>query len=151
MATMADYAQMFGQIMSRKYDMGTQVATAVQQGAQNFRCVRVTDGTDTAAYNTVPGSNASFTALYTGVLGNSITVTLGVGSKPGTWLLSVLAPGLQPELYDGLTGNGAVFWSGLATAVNSGMGPPARTIPVHCCHFRRCTTASPAPFSVGLG
>src|ERR1700730_10866086 len=43
-ATMADYAQLFGPIMPNKHDMGTQVATAVQQGAQNFRCVRVTDG-----------------------------------------------------------------------------------------------------------
>ena len=58
--------QMFGQIIPRKYDMGTQVATAVEQGAKNFRCVRVTDGTDTAAHGTVPGSNANFTALYTG-------------------------------------------------------------------------------------
>src|SRR5579875_1402336 len=44
--TMADYAQAFGPMVARKYDMGTQVATAVQQGAQNFRCVRVSDGTD---------------------------------------------------------------------------------------------------------
>jgi hypothetical protein len=49
-ATMADYARQFGSIVPRKFDMGTQVATAVHQGAQNFRCVRVTDGTDTAAY-----------------------------------------------------------------------------------------------------
>src|ERR1700761_3703370 len=33
--TMADYAQQFGSIVPRAYDMGTQVATAVQQGAQN--------------------------------------------------------------------------------------------------------------------
>ena len=57
--TMADYAQQFGSIIPRKHDMGTQVATAVQQGAQNFRCIRVTDATDTAAYTVVPGSNAS--------------------------------------------------------------------------------------------
>ena len=68
-ATMADYAQQFGSIVPRKYDMGTQVATAVQQGAQNFRCVRVTDGTDAAASTAVPGTNASFTAIYTGSLG----------------------------------------------------------------------------------
>ncbi len=48
-ATMADYARNFGPLLARKYDMGTHVATAVQQGAANFRCVRVTDGTDTAA------------------------------------------------------------------------------------------------------
>ena len=55
-ATMADYAQAFGPIIAQKYDMGTQVATAVQQGAQNFRCVRVTDGTDTAATTSVTGT-----------------------------------------------------------------------------------------------
>lgn len=48
-ARMTDYAANFGQLQARKYDMGTGVALAVQQGAQNFRCVRVTDGTDTAA------------------------------------------------------------------------------------------------------
>ena len=46
---MAMYAQTFGAIQNRTYDMGTAVAVAVQQGANNFRCVRVTDGTDTAA------------------------------------------------------------------------------------------------------
>ncbi len=56
-ATMADYAQSFGPIIARKYDMGTHVATAVQQGAQNFRCVRATDGTDTAAQITIPRYN----------------------------------------------------------------------------------------------
>src|SRR6202161_908848 len=86
--TMADYAQQFGSIIPRKYDMGTQVATAVQQGAQNFRCVRVTDTTDTAAYTVIPGSNASFTALYTGSLGNNIALTLGTGSQPNSWKLS---------------------------------------------------------------
>src|SRR5208337_1994571 len=54
-ATMTDYASNFGPLVARKYDMGTQVATAVQQGASNFRCVRVTDGTDTAATLTLPG------------------------------------------------------------------------------------------------
>ena len=44
-ATMADYARSFGPIQSRKYDMGTQVATAVQQGAQNVP-VRPGDGRD---------------------------------------------------------------------------------------------------------
>ncbi len=148
-ATMADYARMFGPIMPRKYDMGTQVATAVQQGAQNFRCVSVTDGTDSAASNVVPGSNASFTAMYTGSLGNNITVTLSGGSKANTWLLSTL-PGLQPELYDGLVGNGAAFWSGLAAAVNSGMGPQRGPFQIIIASSEG-TTASPAAFSIILG
>ena len=73
-ATMTDYASSFGPLVARTFDMGTQVATAVQQGAQNFRCVRVTDGTDTAAALTLPGTSFTFTALYTGSLGNNIVV-----------------------------------------------------------------------------
>ncbi len=142
--TMADYAQQFGSIIPRTYDMGTQVATAVQQGAQNFRCVRVTDGTDTAAYTVVPGSNASITAIYTGSLGNNISLTLGVGSQPNAWKLSVLLPGFAPEVYDGLVGNGAAFWIGLANAVNTGMGSqrgPSQLVIAS----DGGTTASPAP------
>jgi uncharacterized protein len=64
--SMSDYATSFGAVMPRKYDMGTQVATAVQQGASNFRCVRVTDGTDTAAALTVLGAGGDYLhgALY---------------------------------------------------------------------------------------
>jgi uncharacterized protein len=148
--TMADYARQFGSIVPRKYDMGTQVATAVQQGAQNFRCVRVTDGTDAAAYTVVPGSNASFTARYTGSLGNSISLKLGTGSKPNSWKLSVLLPGFDPEVFDGVTGNGQEFWTGLATAVNSGLGPQ-RGPSMLVIASAGGTTASPAPFSLALG
>jgi uncharacterized protein len=149
-ATMADYARLFGPIIPRKYDMGTQIAVAVQQGAQNFRCVRVTDGTDTAAHQVVPGSNASFTALYSGTLGNNITISLSVGSKSSTWLLSIAVPGLQPEIYDGLKGNGAAFWVGLAAAVNSGIGPQ-RGPSQYVVATAGGTTASPAIFSINLG
>lgn len=149
-STMGDYAQQFGAIIPRKYDMGTQIATAVQQGAQNFRCVRVTDGTDTAAFVVVPGSNASFSALYTGSLGNQITLTLGTGSQPNSWKLSVLLPGFEPEVYDGLTGDGAAFWTGLATAVNSGQGPQ-RGCSQLVVATAGGTTASPAAFSLSLG
>jgi uncharacterized protein len=148
--TMADYAQQFGSIIPRKYDMGTQVATAVQQGAQNFRCVRATDGTDTAAQALVPGSNASFTAMYTGSLGNNITITLGAGSQPNSWKLSVLLPGFEPEVFDGLVGDGAPFWTNLTAAVNAGLGPqrgPSQLIVASS----GGTTASPAPLSIALG
>lgn len=148
--TMADYAQQFGSIIQRRYDMGTQVATAVQQGAQTFRCVRVTDGTDAAASAVVPGSNASFTAMYTGSLGNDITLTLGAGSRPNTWALAVLLPGFEPEVYDGLVGNGAAFWTGLAAAVNAGLGPQ-RGPSLLIIASAGGTTASPAPFSLVLG
>jgi phage tail sheath protein FI len=148
--TMGDYAQQFGSIVPRTYDMGTQVAAAVQQGAQNFRCVRVTDGTDAAASSVVPGSNASFAAIYTGSLGNNITLTLGAGTQPSSWKLSVLLSGFEPEVYDGLLGNGSAFWTGLAAAVNSGMGPQ-RGPSLLVIASSGGTTASPAPFSLALG
>jgi phage tail sheath protein FI len=122
-ATMADYATAFGPLVARKYDMGTHVATAVQQGAQNFRCVRVTDGTDTAAKLTLPNTAFTFTALYTGSLGNALSVMLGAGSQAGTWRLSVSLPGLVPETFDNIAGSGVTFWQNLAAAVNTGQGP----------------------------
>src|SRR5262249_15189670 len=109
-ATMADYARSFGPVAARKYDMGTHVATAVQQGAGNFRCVRATDGTDTAAAFAVPLTSFTFTALYTGSLGNQIAISLGSGSKAGTWRLTATLPGLVPEVFDNIGGSGAQFW-----------------------------------------
>ncbi len=120
---MADYAVAFGPVMARTYDMGTQVATAVQQGAQNFRCVRVTDGTDSAASLALPSIGFTFTAAYTGSLGNQISVALSSGSKANTWRLTVALPGLVPEVYDNIAGSGAAFWQALASAVNAGQGP----------------------------
>lgn len=149
-STMADYARSFGPIVARKYDMGTQVATAVQQGAQNFRCVRITDGTDTAAQAAVPGTTVLCTALHTGTVGNDIVVSLQPSSKPDTWRLTVSLRGLQPEIFDGLSGTGEPFWSDLATAVNTGQGPqrPASQLIVVT---PGGNITAPAAFSVTLG
>ena len=149
-ATMADYAQGFGPLLARKYDMGTQVATAVQQGAQDFRCVRVTDGTDAAAQAMVPGTAFTFTALYTGSLGNQIVLALSTGSKPATWRLTASLPGLQPEVYDNVGGAGTEFWSALAAAVNTGLGPqrgPSQLVVANAA----ATALTPTGFALGLG
>jgi len=119
---MAMYAQTFGPVMPRKYDMGTPVAAAVQQGAQNFRCVRVTDGTDLAASVTLLTNCLTLTALYTGSLGNTLTVTLATGSKVGTFKVIVTAVGLPVEVYDNLVGTGAALWIAMANAINTGVG-----------------------------
>lgn len=149
-ATMADYAQSFGPIVARKYDMGTQIATAIQQGAQNFRCVRCTDGTDTAAQVVVPGTTVTFTALYTGSLGNQVVITLQQGAVPNTWQLVVALAGLQPEVYSNITGNGPGFWTNLVTAVNEGQGlqrGPSLLITANA----GGATVAPAAFSIMLG
>ncbi len=148
-ATMADYAAGFGPVMARKYDMGTQVACAVQQGASSFRCVRVTDGTDTAAAQQVPGTGATFTALYTGSLGNQISVVLGNGSRAGSWRLTVALPGLAPEVFDNLQGTGAAFWQALAAAVNQGQGPqrgPSQIVTLNV----GTTATAPSTFGIGF-
>ena len=118
---MSDYAASFGAVMPRKYDMGTQVATGVQQGAANFRCVRVSDGTDSAASLAVL-NGATFTAIYTGSLGNRLAVTLSAGSAANSWRLTISLPGISPEVFDNISGTGAVFWENLVNAVNGGNG-----------------------------
>ena len=117
--SMSDYATGFGPVMPRKYDLGTQVATAVQQGAGNFRCVRVTDGTDSAASITVLGG-ITLTALYTGSLGTQLTLTFSAGSAASTWRAAIALPGQSPEVYDNLSATGPAFWANLASAINTG-------------------------------
>jgi len=108
-STPANYAQTFGPVMNRKFDMGTAVGIAAMQGASNFRCVRVTDGTDVAATIEVLSTCIAFTSLYTGSLGNGIVCTFSGGSKVGTTRLVVTMPGMQPEVYDNLSGTGNAF------------------------------------------
>jgi uncharacterized protein len=125
---MAQYASNFGPVVARKYDMGTQVATAVQQGAQNFRCVRVSDGTDTAASTALLNNAGTYpvllTARYSGSAGNTISVSLSQGSQNLTWKLTITMAGLTPEVFDNITvPSYAQFWANLITAVNSGTGP----------------------------
>ena len=126
--TMADCARNFGPVLARKYDLGTQVATGVQQGAQAFRCVRVTDGTDSAANYALGFTAGSYTALlsarYSGSLGNQIGVALGAGAQVGTWRLTLSLPGQTPEVFDNIAApTPATFWANLASAVNLGNGP----------------------------
>jgi uncharacterized protein len=120
---MAQYAQQFGAIQARKYDMGTAVAAAVLQGANNFKCVRVTDGTDVAASIVVQTSCITFTSKYTGTLGNSATVTIAAGSQANTSKVMVTMPNMVPEVFDnigsGLTAN--ALWVAIANAINNGI------------------------------
>ena len=122
---MASYARSFGAIQARKFDAGTAVALAVQQGAQNFRVVRVTDGTDTAAAAGILSNGMGLNARYTGTLGNAISYTVTVGSKAGSWKLTIYPPaGLGlPEVFDNLTGTGQAFYIAAVAAVNNGNAP----------------------------
>ncbi len=125
--TMADYAAGFGPVVARKYDMGTAVAIAVQQGASAFRCVRVSDGTDAGASCAIGSTAGSFavllSALYTGSLGNNIKFTLAPGAAANFWQLTLAMPGMVPEVYANIPApNPSAFWQNLVNAVNLGSG-----------------------------
>jgi phage tail sheath protein FI len=141
---MSDYAADFGQIQNRKYDMGTAVAIAVQQGAQNFRCVRVTDGTDSAAVLTIL-SAITLTALYTGSNGNYINVWLSTGSAAGSYRATITIPGYQPEIFDNLTGTTTTLWANMAAAINNGNSAIRGPSQI----FRAVATATAATLVVG--
>jgi hypothetical protein len=118
--SMSDFAASFGTLINRKHDLGTQVAIAVLQGASNFRLVRVTDGTDTAASCVLQSTCLTVTGKYTGSAGNGIVITLAAGSAANTFQAVVTLPGATPEIYNNVSGTGNAFWVNLAAAINSG-------------------------------
>jgi hypothetical protein len=121
---MKSYLLAFGTPVARKYDMGTQIATSALQGANNFRCVRVTDGSDLAAQvkDTDSGTSITFTAAYSGSLGNNLSVQILSGSKASTWKAVVSVPGGLPEVFDNVPGTAGTFWDNLTAAINTGAG-----------------------------
>ncbi len=99
----ADTTAQFGRMQPRKYDLGTAVYAASQQGAANFRLVRVTDGTDTAATATITAANA---ALATAI---AQAINMGVNTLRGpSQLVVASSSGSTVTLtakYTGTTGN----------------------------------------------
>ena len=115
----------FGSPNARKYDLTTGIWAAALQGANNFRAVRVTDGTDVAASIAVLTNCITFTAKYSGTLGNQLQVSTAPGSKANTQKVTVALPGYVPEVFDnlgaGLSGN--ALWVAIASAINNGTDP----------------------------
>jgi hypothetical protein len=130
--------------------MGTHVAIAIQQGAAAFRCVRVTDGTETPATGSGPAGCIGFTALYPGTVGNLISVTLGAGSKAGSWAAIVGIAGQAPERFDNIEGTGANFWTSLAAAINTGTGQVSATASDYVTAAAAGGTTAPAAASFAL-
>lgn len=121
-----DQQRMIGQPQVRKYDLATAVAVSLQLGASNIRAVRVTDGTDVAASVALkdtagtPVTGATLTGIYTGTLGNNLQANISAGTAVGSFKLTVIMPGQNPEVFDNLTGSGSAFWQNLVNAVNNG-------------------------------
>lgn len=122
-------AAVFGPQTPNKYDLGTAVFNASVIGANNFVCVRVTDGTDTSAEcalmdaQIVPQIGAYLTSIYTGSFYNTVTavISTGAGSTPSAqkYKLTIYQVGGVPEVFDAIDG-GANFWQNLVDAVNNG-------------------------------
>ncbi len=120
----ADYVKAFGPLLDRQYDAGTAVAVASQQGAANFRVVRVTDDTDTAASVSVGGDVLLFAAKHTGTLGNKLSVSQSLGSRAGTVRLTVSLPGYLPEVFDNIQPSAeGKLADAMEKAINQGTGP----------------------------
>lgn len=130
---LTQYVQNFGPIQTTKYDMGTHAAVACLQYANNFRCVRVTDGTDTSATAQIkdttsgtPVTGMTLTAYYTGTVGNTIMVTIGQGSSyttaNPTYKLTLVLPNSVPEVFDNMGGSGTTLWQNIVNAINLGQG-----------------------------
>lgn len=148
--TMQDYAASFGPVCNRLFDMGTHVAVAAQQGANNFRCVRVSDGTETTATAAESTGSVRFLARYPGTLGNSVTVTLAPGTQANSWAATIVLPGLPAERFDNVTGSGAAFWSNLAATINTGRGQLSRRASQYVTAVASTVGGSPAAGSYTL-
>lgn len=121
---MQEFIQNFGNPQNVKHDMGIAVYAATQNFASDFRCVRVTDGTDNEAtaaiLDTAPATGMTLSAKYTGTFGNQIKVVIGTGSAANTYKITVGSPGNVPEVFDNIGGSGATFWTNAVNAINNG-------------------------------
>ena len=73
--TYQQYVQNFGNLQARTYDLGTPVMVGIQQGANNFKCVRVTDSTDVAAF--VQPTAGAIESIYNLIGGTGYSTGLG--------------------------------------------------------------------------
>ncbi|WP_424139369.1 phage tail protein [Roseomonas chloroacetimidivorans] len=123
---LSDYAgqvREFGPLAARAFDLGTAVYIASQQGSQDIRAVRATDGTDAAASATIGTNGLTATAKWTGTGGNAISVILSAGSAANSWRTTVVQAGYGrlPEIFDNITGTGNALWVNIAAAINNGI------------------------------
>jgi hypothetical protein len=136
----ANYAAQFGDMVARKYDAGTHVWSAYQQGNQVvFQVVRVTDGTDTAAAVTVQSTCLTLTSKYTGSFGNLQQVTFGTGAAANSIRATLFTPGVLPEVFDNIL-QGV---QGLAVTAGTGYtSVPALNIPAPTSGVQALASAS---------
>lgn len=128
--------------LTNPYEMASAVAAVFAQssfaGGVACQAVRVSDGTDTKATlavkdtTGVPLTGGTLTALYSGSLGNNITITIAMSKTVATivYFNVTLTPpagyGLNAEFYPNLQGGVAAavnspFWFNLQNALANGI------------------------------
>mgnify|MGYP001279341920 CR=1 FL=1 len=127
----AAYAAAFGASTSSAMDLGTAVRFSALLGANDFRCVRVTDGTDTAATGSIGtgSTKIALTSRYTGSGGNLIKYALVQNTtNTNMWTLQIAKPGMSAESYTvvwaGATADStySAFWNTMVGYINNGGG-----------------------------
>lgn len=112
-----DYYNQFGGKAATSADMGIAVDVMMNQGASDFRCVRVTDGTDSAVI-TYPDENTCMSARWTGSQGKLIDVSISYPSV-NVCQVDITHPYLQGEHYSfSCNGVGSYTWTQLSQALN---------------------------------
>lgn len=123
---MADQIRIFGPMQNALMDIATSVFVAMQQGANAFLNVRVTDGTDAKATvnlmdtASTPAEGLALTALYSGTVGNTITASIVNGTASGTYTLTIQRAGYTAEVFNNIAGSGSALWQALVNSVNQG-------------------------------
>jgi hypothetical protein len=100
-----NYVGQFGNMVPRTYDMGTHVWVAYQYPNSQIvaQCVRVTDGTDTAASAAIQTNCVTATSKWTGSGGNNQTVQLATGTAANSWKAILSTPNANlVEVFDNL-------------------------------------------------
>lgn len=130
MSSPSDTDNYFGGItaaaLTDPHDLCTDAAIAFQQGFISLYGCRVSDGTDIAAIyalkDTTPVSPLTggiATALYSGIAGNTVAVTIKTSQITGYFDVGISSGMGTPESYPRIPSVG--FWAALATALSSGI------------------------------
>jgi hypothetical protein len=135
-----DAALQFGPAQPRKFDLGTAIYTASLQGATNFKPVRVTDGTDTAASAAFNQAGVATAAVVAGgssgfAVNDTVTLTGGTFTQAAVLTVTSVASGVitgvsitTPGSYTVLPANPVAK----GTTSGSGVGTPTFTLSFAC-------------------
>ncbi len=133
-------AQLFGPMQARKFDLGTAVYTSSLQGASNYRLIRATDGTDTAASASINQAGVATAAVATGgtsgfAVNDTITLTGGTFTTAAVLTVTSVASGVVTGVSVTTPGSYSVLPTNpvaKGTTTGSGVGTPTFTLSFAC-------------------